>query len=366
MKNSFLRTLYHTFVVKKYNIKTFRGGWMLTSIYVNDYKQKKASYLAIAKAHLAGWSYSDERILGVTNANRKHYLSTRDYCSLHPFNGSYSFWIDDKLTLKYILSGTKAGKYMPEYYFQISDNGSIIPLMDLDACYAMQGLDGIVSLLESKGTLAFKLIKSSLGVGFYRVEYNDGVYYMNGEKMNREQFMSKICSLRNYIVTEFLFPHPEIAKLCDKSVGCLRYIVGRNKKGEIQDIYSFMRFGTSKSKYVENYNSGGVLSIIHDGKYIGGNVLDFETNTNCKIERHPDNDVVLKGEIPHWDIIVQAAHEIADVMPQLSYMGIDFCITNTDKVKVIEINSLSSLDSLQTDMSIFDTSAGVFFRERLR
>ena len=198
------------------------------------------------------------------------------------------------------------------------------------------------------------------------MEYNDGVYYMNGEKMNREQFMSKICSLRNYIVTEFLFPHPEIAKLCDKSVGCLRYIVGRNKKGEIQDIYSFMRFGTSKSKYVENYNSGGVLSIIHDGKYIGGNVLDFETNTNCKIERHPDNDVVLKGEIPHWDIIVQAAHEIADVMPQVSYMGIDFCITNTDKVKVIEINSLSSLDSLQTDMSIFDTSAGVFFRERLR
>lgn len=30
------------------------------------------------------------------------------------------------------------------------------------------------------------------------------------------------------------------------------------------------------------------------------------------------------------------------------------------------INSLTSLDSLQTDISIFDTSAGVFFRERLR
>ena len=52
-------------------------------------------------------------------------------------------------------------------------------------------------------------------------------------------------------------------------------------------------------------------------------------------------------------------------MPQLSYMGIDFCVTNDERVKVLEINSLTSLDCLQTDCSIFDVPGGSFFKERL-
>lgn len=56
---------------------------------------------------------------------------------------------------------------------------------------------------------------------------------------------------------------------------------------------------------------------------------------------------------------------MAKVMPQMVYMGIDFCITNDNKVKIIEINSLTSLDSIQTDKSIYDTKGGEFFRERL-
>ena len=49
----------------------------------------------------------------------------------------------------------------------------------------------------------------------------------------------------------------------------------------------------------------------------------------------------------------------------MCYMGIDFCITNENKVKIIEINSLSSLDSIQTDKSIYETAAADFFKERL-
>ena len=52
-------------------------------------------------------------------------------------------------------------------------------------------------------------------------------------------------------------------------------------------------------------------------------------------------------------------------MPQMSYMGIDFCVTNDDRVKIIEINSLSSLDSIQTNESIYTTPGGEFFKERL-
>lgn len=365
MKNSLMRTLYHSFVCKWYNVKYFRGGWMLTSQYINDYKQRKGSVWRIARAHLKGWSYNDWCVCGINDENRKRHLSTEEYCSLHPLNDAYSFWIDDKLTLKYILHGTEAGQYMPDYYFQLDEGGSVLPLMDVAPEYANRGIEGIIDLLKFKGVLAFKLVKSSLGVGFYKVEYKDGAFYMNQVAMDAATFQQKLSSLRGYLVTEFLFPHPDIAKLCNQSVGCLRYLIGRRLDGELVDIYSFMRFGTKKSGFVENYNAGGVLAIIHDGKYEYGNVLDMERNVNRNIHNHPDTGVALQGSIPHWNEIVAAAHQVAKAMPQLCYMGIDFCVTSENKVKIIEINSLSSLDSLQTDQSILDTRGGAFFKERL-
>ena len=340
------------------------GGWILTHFFYTDYKQHKGSYWKIAKAHLKGWCYSDWKILGLTDKTQKEYLSTRDYCSLHPLNGSNSSWIDDKLTLKYILHGTAAGRYMPDYYYEVMTDGRIIGLMDLDRHYA-QSVDGIAQLLRDRHLLAFKLVKSSLGVGFYRAEYKNDRYWLNEESMDFSSFIAKLKTLRGYLVTEYLLPHPEFAKLCSKSVGCLRYIIGRKLNGEIFDIYSFMRFGTKKSKFVENYNSGGVLAIIHNGEYTEGNVLDVRHMRNVRIQNHPDTGIPLKGEIPHWLEIKRAAIVIAEVMPQMTYMGIDFCVTDDDRVKIIEINSLSSLDSIQTDKSIFETPGGEFFKERL-
>lgn len=338
---------------------------MLTHIYISDYKTKKTNILSIAKAHLKGWSYNDWMILGINDSNRKKYLSTRDYCSMHPFNGVYSAWIDDKLILKYILYGTAAGQYMPEYYFHIMENGIIISLMDVNEKYKYKNFEGVADLLLEKKTLAFKLNKGSLGKGFYKAEYKDGSYYLNESKYTKDGFLSAIMQMKDYLVTEYLFPHPEFAKFCCKSVGCLRYVIGRNDDGSLYPIYSFIRFGTSKSKFVENYNSGGVLCIVKDGTFENGNVLDFSKCKNQIIEKHPDNNVLLRGGIPYWKDVVKAAYVIADAMPQLCYMGIDFCITNDNRVKIIEINSLTSLDSLQTDCSILDTKGGTFFFERL-
>lgn len=364
MKNSIMKLLYHSFVCIKYHMKSFRGGWILTHFFWLDYKERKANIWIIAKTHLRGWSYSDWCILGLTKNKHKHYLSTRDYCSLHPFNGAYSSWIDDKLTLKYVLHGTEAGKYMPNYYYELMTDGRVVGLMDLETKYG-KSIDGIVSLLRDKGLLAFKLVKGSLGVGFYRAEYKEGKYWMNDEDLDLAGFKDRLSNLRGYLVTEYLLPHPEFSKLCSKSVGCLRYIVGRRLNGDLADVYSFIRFGTTRSKFVENYNSGGVLAIIHDGRYDNGNILDFSTNQNKVVIHHPDTHVPLKGFIPHWEEIKNAAHTIAGTLPQMTYMGIDFCVTHDDRVKIIEINSLTSLDAIQLDKSIYDTPGGAFFNERI-
>ena len=254
---------------------------------------------------------------------------------------------------------------MPDYYFQIKSNGCILSLMDCTDGY--RGLEGIVRLLQEKKTLAFKLIKASLGLGFYKAEYTeDKKYLLNGEEYDEDSFVEKIKGLRGYLVTEYLKPHEAFKKYCDKSVGCLRYIVGRSKEGEIVDIYSFMRLGTKRSRFVENYNSGGVLVIVDsEGQYSFGNVIDYDRYCNVRVDKHPDNGIELKGQIPFWDNIVSAAHTVAETLPQLTYMGIDFCVTDDNQIKIIEINSLTSLDSIQLDKSIYETQGGVFFKERL-
>lgn len=213
--------------------------------------------------------------------------------------------------------------------------------------------------------IALKLIKGSLGQGFYKCEYKDDTFYMNGQVHTETEFVRIVSSLEGYLVTEFLCPHPDIAKFCNQTVGCLRYVIGRRLDGSVIDIYSFMRLGTKQSKFVENYNAGGVLMVLHNGYYDGGNVLDMSSNKNRVIDQHPDNNIPLKGRIPLWYEVVEAAHTLTDVLPELCYMGIDFCITDDNRVKIIEINSLTSLDSIQTGESIFNTQGGIFFRERL-
>ncbi len=366
MKNPLLKKLYHFYITRRYPKMTFRGGWILTHFFYLDYLAHKDSYLKIAKCHLKGWSASDWYILGINDNNQKQYLSTLDYCSLHPLNGEYSAWIDDKLTIKYILAGTKAGHYMPDYYYLIQSQGRIIPLMDAPTEYADNPTNGIVNLLKSGGgAIALKLIKGSLGQGFYKCEYKEDTFYMNGQAHTETEFVRMISSLEGYLVTEYLRPHPDIAKFCSQTVGCLRYVIGRRLDGSVIDVYSFMRLGTKQSKFVENYNAGGVLMVLKNGCYSEGNILDRNTNKNIVIKTHPDNDMPLKGKIPLWNEIVTAAHTLADMLPELCYMGIDFCITNDNRVKIIEINSLTSLDCIQLGESILNTQGGIFFKERL-
>lgn len=164
---------------------------------------------------------------------------------------------------------------------------------------------------------------------------------------------------------ELLEPHEEFARFCKSSVGCLRYLIGRRLSGEAVEILSFMRLGTIKSGSVENYNAGGILTYVKDGFYNGGHILDFKTNKDTLISEHPDNGVELKGEIPHWNEIKTIAFRIAKMLPQLEYMGIDFTLTKDGKVKVLEINSLTSLDAMELEESVFDMPNGDFYKERL-
>lgn len=88
----------------------------------------------------------DWRILGALT--RTESIISLQKNMLHWPHWTYSTWIDDK-ALKYIFSGTEAGRYMLDYYFELMEDGKTVRLMDLDVEYDST-LESFATLLRKK------------------------------------------------------------------------------------------------------------------------------------------------------------------------------------------------------------------------
>ena len=58
--------------------------------------------------------------------------------------------------------------------------------------------------------------------------------------------------------------------------------------------------------------------------------------------------------------------ELGKYFPQMNYMGLDFVATSKNEVKILEINSLTSLDAIQLQGSILKMPQGEFFKQHLK
>jgi len=68
-----------------------------------DILNKNISILKKIKLWRKGFSATRATIYNINPANCHLQMSDFDYFKLHPINGKYSRWIDDKLLIKYIL-----------------------------------------------------------------------------------------------------------------------------------------------------------------------------------------------------------------------------------------------------------------------
>ena len=358
---------YTMFLRKKWNMKNTYGASLLGGWFRRDYKRHPHQILKVWSIHKKGFSWDDWHVNELTNENCSEYLNTAQYCAMHPLNGRYSHWIDDKLTLKYLCAGTPLDKYMPEYYYQIDDNGKVLALSDAGNCKKARYTAGdIVTLLESVGELAVKRVSGSLGEGFYKASYKNGKYYLNDKVYSERELVKAIGELKDYLITEYLHPHKDLVPYCADTANCIRYLIGRDDNGEMKRIKSFIRLGTVASGFVENYNAGGVLCYINEnGDFENGNIFDSHSGTNRIVSEHPDTKQRLEGKIPLWSEVQKAAEQFGVTYPQMQYLGIDFVITNKNEVKILEINSLTSLDSLQLDGSILEKPQGDFYKKRI-
>ena len=142
-----VRKAYQLMLIRKWNMG-IGGASLLTDVFYRDYKKHMSYAHKVYSIHRKGFSWDDWHINDLDKNDYSEYLKTAQYYAMHPLNGSFSHWIDDKLTLKYLCAGTVLDQYMPEYYYQIDNGGNIQKLPDTpDFC--LEG--GVTKLLEDKG-----------------------------------------------------------------------------------------------------------------------------------------------------------------------------------------------------------------------
>lgn len=272
----------------------------------------------------------------------RDYLSDKQYAKLHPINGSYTFWIDDKLTTKNCFYRYNA--YFPSYYFQISGN-MIFRLSDCKKQYE-PNIDGIIACLDDVKELAIKRLVGSGGNGFYHLDKDKNGYYISGKLVNRGELRAFIEELDEYLIMEYIVNHKKLREIWPGATNTLRMLWGGG--GEPVLLRSFLRFGNAKSKGVDNAKAGGIESIVDEEN---GHVLYTQRQNECGriivIECHPDTGTPFLQDIPYWQQIYDITRNIMLDYPQMKYMGFDIAIVDGG-FKIIEINSYSGLMAAQS------------------
>ncbi len=293
-------------------------------------------------------------LYGLTEQNYKDYMPDWNYFMLHPLNHHFKIWVNDKLTLKYVLNTSGVADSMPEYYLYVENDGSYTYLMDSPS-YVKKDGDYIYNLLKLKKRLAMKPNSgTSGGLGFIKLELKEDELYENNKKIDKERYTEIISNMRNYIVTEYVPQHKDLAKIWGDSECTLRVIMYKQAKTDptAQDKWgcsvSYARFGSSVSGGASNLSSGGI-GIGFDWE--SGKFNDFAIRYKkfcpdgvTTLSAHPDTKVVWKGEgLPNWLFVKNKILEICSHISSLSYLGFDVIITE-DGMKLCEINTHPACD----------------------
>lgn len=319
-------------------------------------------------AHSRGFFAESACAFHLSDDNVADYLSDYDYFRVWPLNSWERIWINDKLTLKYLLADGAFSRYLPRYYYYASPSG-LVPLLD---CEADGSFEGFLSTLREVGEFACKPCNGECSAGFNKLSYSGGTYLVNNVPSTEEGVRTFVEAHANDIFTEFFHPGGALAEI-SPVIHTLRVQTVNPTGTDPVIAASYLRFATdvdgddSKANYrppeEEGVCSFNVRFDVETGEF-GDGCLVFG-NRVVHAPCHPDTGVEAVGRIECWPELREMILGIARRFNLLEYMGFDVCVT-PDGPRLIEINSHSGGKYLQLFRPFMaDAYLGRYFRDRL-
>mgnify|MGYP004473890573 CR=1 FL=1 len=311
-------------------------------------------------AHANGFYGETAVALQLNEENIGDYLSDYDYCRVWPLNDWERFWINDKLTFAYMFAGTAFEKYIPESYYYV-DSHRVLPLIN---SHMDNSLDGFIALLKEKGEFACKPCNGGWGMGFNKLAYLDGKFYIGNAETDESAVRSFVMENRNYLYTEFFHPAEQWASI-NPVIHTLRILMLNEDGINPQTVASYFRFAVSDdSGITKNDDSKSNFNLPRkpglrlfnvpfnpvNGTYgasTGKHSILLSYNEGRKdMDIHPDSGTFVDGVIDGWPDIEQMLKDMAIRLAPVEWLGYDLCFTDKGP-KLMEINSHSGCTYLQ-------------------
>lgn len=291
---------------------------------------------------------------GLTVENKEQFLPTYTYFKMHPLNNFFRLWINDKLTMKYFLSGAGLGSLIPEYYLYIENDGKFTYLVDSPGDISKDE-SYLWNLTKRKKKIAAKPNNGNSSKGFLRLENIDNSIFINDEEVGKEQFIEKTKDLFNYIFTEYVSQHNELRKIWNQSESVLRCNMYKIPKAYIyaesewKCASSYLTIGTIDSGSASNETRDAVcVSVDFDTGKLSTRGLYHRLNSNLKwVSKHPNTEMEFVDILlPGWNLVKKDVMRICSALSSLDWIGIDLIIAESG-CRVCEVNSLSGIEMPQ-------------------
>lgn len=306
----------------------------------------------------------------LSEKNAESYLSDYDYYRIWPLNDWQRIWINDKLTLKYMLEGTEFSDIMPKYYFYTTKD-KLLPLLDnhISNKYT-DSYSTFISLLKDKKEFACKPCNGDGGDGFTKLSFVDNCFYINENIVSEKEILEFVTNHPNYVFTEYLNPGGYLSELSPK-IHTIRLITINPTGKNPTIIGGYLRI-PSKFCGAANY------SHLEDDDMLAG--YNIFTNINANTGEFYDARLVyanrwdkiktldnnrMTGLIENYSKLREIILGIANHFNAVEYLGFDLCISDKG-FKCMEINSHSGIKYIQLFQSLYDNKdAESYFKQKI-
>lgn len=197
-------------------------------------------------------------------------------------------------------------------------------------------MEAFTSFVNRHEEFVIKPIDLYFGVGVRKIRREGRRAKELYEEIVKERYFG-------FVAEELIVQHEATAQFHPQSLNTVRFPTIRQDDG-VKLWYPFLRMGKGES-FVDNISSGGVAALIDpDTGTLGKAASHYASN----IREHPDTHVPIQGfTLPRWDEAVAMVKELAQVVPEMRYVGWDLALSDKGWV-LVEGNAAAQMSTQQT------------------
>lgn len=238
----------------------------------------------------------------------------------------------------------------PAYYYYFNDkvefNKIFNKYIKRDYIYLHDNIEYFKKFLKRHKEIIVKPVSLQCGKGIEKI--------IISPETDIKELYSNLINSKQLLVEEYIKQSNVMNSLYPNSVNTIR-IVTANKNNKTKILFKAIRIG-NKGNVVDNFNHGGMYSIINDAGIITKPAIDKEGKV---YEKHPTTNTEIVGFIiPYFKEAIKMAVNASKVIPQVGLVGWDIAITDKGPL-IIEGNQLPGYDIYQSKIHLNADGTGI-------